>query len=557
LVQSTGILKYLDLSSPQAQAQAQAWLLATGLLLVVFLLGFLVTVFILWLIFRKAQPVWKFIGSVTTSVRKAVADNPDVKELVQKHLGLSSFLKARFKRGTFSGWPATLLFLAFVYALLLLVGSIEDFVTSDVIVAVDTRIANILYIFRSPGLTGFFLWVTLLGKWQVVIAAAAAVTGLLFLRGSVPHIPGMWVSLMGGALFSSLGKIAFHRPRPEVALYLETTWSFPSGHATVAVAFYGFLLFLIWRLGKRLGVRILGSAGLIMVIASIGFSRLYLGVHYLSDVWSGYLLGLLWVIIGVSAAEALHFSRYGEGKDILEGLKPYRRIASIAIIAAALVFYVLSGLSYAPPRTPQVPIQPIAWEGDIIKGFTEKGFSPYSETILGTRQEPISFIIKARGPLHLKEAFSAAGWSLAQQPGISNLVLAGRAALLNVIDTTAPMTPSLWEGNPHGFGFQKPVTGHGIRQRHHARFWVIPLVGTDKRPYYVGTASLDVGLKWFVTHRIAPDIDTEREFLFNDLLSAGEVKSWEKRSLIGPSMGNNFAGDPFFTDGQVYILELF
>lgn len=552
MIYYTGMLGHLGITTPQTQA----WLLAAGLLLLLLVLGFIITVFFLWFVFRKGRPVWRFLGSVAVSLGKAVRDNPDVRELKEQYPRASSFIGARFKRGTFTGWPATLLFLAFLYALLLFIGSIEDFVRSGLIVAADNRIANILYVFRTPGLTGVFLWVTLLGKSQVVTAFVLATSAFLLVRDQVPYIMGLWTSVLGGALFSYLGKLAFHRPRPQVALYLESTWSFPSGHATVAVAFYGFLIFLLWRQAKGWGVRILGSAGLITTIGAIGFSRLYLGVHYLSDVWSGYLLGLLWMITGMSLAEAFRF-RFHEGWSIPQKLESCRRPASLAIMGSALAFYVLTGVSYDPPKAPREKKPPAVWSGDVLTSFGKGELSPFSETIIGTPQEPVSFVIHASGPEQLVETFSAAGWTLAQQHGISNLVLAGRAALFNLTDTTAPMTPSFWNGKPHDFGFEKPVTGKGLRQRHHARFWATALVGPDQRPYFVGTASLDMGMKWFITHIIQPDIDTEREFLFRDLISTGKVESWRKRDLVGPHLGKNFAGDPFFTDGKVYILELF
>jgi len=71
---------------------------------------------------------------------------------------------------------------------------------------------------------------------------------------------------------------------------------------------------------------------------------------------------------------------------------------------------------------------------------------------------------------------------------------------------------------------------------------------------YIGTASFDSGLKWGVTHKIDPNIDAEREYLFKDLLSTSLIKLEGKYQLIEPNIGINFAGDPFFTDGKVYVV---
>ena len=73
---------------------------------------------------------------------------------------------------------------------------------------------------------------------------------------------------------------------------------------------------------------------------------------------------------------------------------------------------------------------------------------------------------------------------------------------------------------------------------------------------YVGTASLDQGYKWFITHNINPDIDSEREFVKNSLESAGVVSSAQEIPFVHPALGTNFAAEPFFTDGTLYILHL-
>ena len=71
---------------------------------------------------------------------------------------------------------------------------------------------------------------------------------------------------------------------------------------------------------------------------------------------------------------------------------------------------------------------------------------------------------------------------------------------------------------------------------------------------YVGTASFDSGIKWGVTHRINPDIDTEQEFLFSDLQKTGRITDAQKQQFVDPKLGRNFSGDLFFTDGKLYVI---
>jgi len=94
-----------------------------------------------------------------------------------------------------------------------------------------------------------------------------------------------------------LVKIWFHRPRPLLAVFLENTFSFPSGHSAIALAFYGYLAYILLKLFNTQRLVILISFSLL--IAFIGFSRLYLGVHYLSDVLVGYLVGLIVLSLGI------------------------------------------------------------------------------------------------------------------------------------------------------------------------------------------------------------------------------------------------------------------
>jgi membrane-associated phospholipid phosphatase len=107
----------------------------------------------------------------------------------------------------------------------------------------------------------------------------------------------------GGVALSNLLKVVFHRGRPATVVEFipHPSWSFPSGHALNSVVSYGFLTILlldrITDRRKRAAI-VIGAAIMILVI---GFSRLYLGVHYLSDVTGGWIAGAAWLLVCVSA----------------------------------------------------------------------------------------------------------------------------------------------------------------------------------------------------------------------------------------------------------------
>lgn len=159
-----------------------------------------------------------------------------------------------------------------------------------------------------PGLY-LFVIITQLGNWMTVLGVVLSTSLALWLKKEWHYILPLWLTVAGAGLSSLLAKLLFQRPRPELAVYIEPTLSFPSGHATVAVALWGFLIYLLIHHSTQQYQKTLAWILGILLIVAIGFSRLYLGVHFLTDVLGGYLLGLLWLIIGLRLANISHFHR--------------------------------------------------------------------------------------------------------------------------------------------------------------------------------------------------------------------------------------------------------
>ena len=125
----------------------------------------------------------------------------------------------------------------------------------------------------------------------------------------------------------------------------------------------------------------------------------------------------------------------------------------------------------------------------------------------------------------------------------------------------APVSPLYYEGKKEELAFEKPDGGSADR-RHHVRLWQVLDKGVDGRPVWLGSATFDrgVGLSHDtgqVTHHIAPDIDAERDLLIRDLRQAGMVQNLFQISGIGPTLlGRNGEGDPYYTDGEIYLATL-
>ena len=101
---------------------------------------------------------------------------------------------------------------------------------------------------------------------------------------------------------NQLLKRILHRPRPtEYRIIQETGYSFPSGHSMISMAFYGYLIYLIYKHVKNKYIKWISISLLSILICLIGISRIYLGVHYTSDVLGGFLISISYLVIYISA----------------------------------------------------------------------------------------------------------------------------------------------------------------------------------------------------------------------------------------------------------------
>jgi len=332
---------------------------------------------------------------------------------------------------------------------------------------------------------------------------------------------------------------------------LEKSFSFPSGHATIAVALFGFLSYIIIREYQSWRVKVNIFFTTLLLIILIGFSRIYLGVHYVSDVWEGYLLGALWLIIGISISQYL-FSKKTINQVIIT---TKTKLYSYLIIIFTIFFYIFLAWSFHPTLL----IENINLTNSTLDsplGIFKSEQVKYTETLTGQRQEPISFVILAKNQQDFLAIFNSASWQLADIIDINNTYKLVQAALFKKPYETAPMTPSFWNAKTNDFGFEKANETNNARQRHHARFWKTSYTTADDYNIYVGTSSFDEDIKWGITHRISPDIDTEREKLFIDLKNTELIKYYSKEKNVNPVLGKNFTGDQFFTDGNLYLIKL-
>ena len=174
------------------------------------------------------------------------------------------------------------------------------------ILSLDTAIEQALYAARTPlGVRAFSLLTELGGG--AVIAVLLICVSLAFWRSSqLRYVAGLWVSVGGAIIASELLKRLIERARPPVGWHaiVETGYSLPSNHATAAAALYGFLAYAALREAPERWRTTL-VIFFLTIILLVGFSRLYLGVHYPTDVLGGFILGGLFVLVGAKVVQIL------------------------------------------------------------------------------------------------------------------------------------------------------------------------------------------------------------------------------------------------------------
>ncbi|MDX5347144.1 MAG: phosphatase PAP2 family protein [Hymenobacteraceae bacterium] len=226
--------------------------------------------------------------------------------LFRHHPRFYNFLVNRFRTTRFSGLPLTLMVTLLVVQAMVFSELAESVVESEAIVSIDRQFTQFLYSSRHPGLSQFFYGLTQLGTREAIFALGVFSTLILLFQRKFLAVLCFWATMGGIGLTIIYGKQYFLRARPEdVGFYAEVSFSFPSGHATTAMALFGFLTYFIIRYSKTWSSKVFLFIVCLILILLVGFSRIYLGVHYLSDVLAGFLVGGAWLIMGISVLEYL------------------------------------------------------------------------------------------------------------------------------------------------------------------------------------------------------------------------------------------------------------
>ena len=191
----------------------------------------------------------------------------------------------------------------------------------------------------APWLESVMLDVTLLGTGTVVVTIAGVAALFLSLTRHRPSATLLVAATVGALLLNDVLKASFDRPRPQVFTWgtRVVTTSFPSGHAMSAAAVYATVAYLAARLQRRRRSRMITHAVAGALIVAIGFTRLYLGVHYPSDVAAGIVVGLAWAGFCMATLEAVQlFARRPRHRGGRRNDRRAESVAEAALDGAAL-----------------------------------------------------------------------------------------------------------------------------------------------------------------------------------------------------------------------------
>ena len=188
------------------------------------------------------------------------------------------------------------------YIIILLLVLLIISITCGVVTNKELFIDNLAYKIlveklRCPLLTKIMKIITSLSNTGVIILIATFITLALYQKNKKVALT-IPTNLALAAILNQILKFIFHRPRPTGYRLLEIGgYSFPSGHAMASMAFYGFLIYLVHKFIKNNTIKKLIIILNILIIILIGISRIYLGVHYCSDVLVGYSISIIYLML--------------------------------------------------------------------------------------------------------------------------------------------------------------------------------------------------------------------------------------------------------------------
>jgi membrane protein DedA with SNARE-associated domain/membrane-associated phospholipid phosphatase len=209
------------------------------------------------------------------------------------------FVKRRFNAGEWYGWNLTISLVFLILALFSFGEIAEDFIDKENLFYLDLKVQKLVESITSPAITRFMVDITNIGGVYLIALIAAAMVLNLFYRRYWLDLFALFIAVGFGEMLLIILKLFFHRPRPSPQIISAHGYAFPSSHAFAAMTVCGFLIYMTWKLIKVKALRyiVFFFSGILIIL--VGISRVYLNVHWLSDVLGGYTAGVAWLLFSI------------------------------------------------------------------------------------------------------------------------------------------------------------------------------------------------------------------------------------------------------------------
>lgn len=359
----------------------------------------------------------------------------------------------RFARAVDPQNPRSLLvvlFAAIVFTgVLVLVNMVVRIVSNDAVSNIDVSVFNVLKETRNAPADEIMVIITMLGDWVVMTAVALAIILWLIWHKAYRAALAAVIAVAAARIFVTLLKQGIQRPRP-VETYGDELLSFPSSHATIAALTFGILAVLVSHsMGRWARALVYAVCGLAVV--AIAYSRVYLGVHWLSDVMGGLLFGAVLAAAFGVAIEAI----------------PPRRIKPVGLFGAALIVFMMAGsfnVFSNYDKAEAAYAAPVAVVNTTLAGWQQEDWKqlPERRIDLAGKPEEIFFAQLAGNIDAFEAAMAAAGWTATTKWTWRDSIpyLDTNAALAEL-----PPRPALHEGLKARLTMTQPVDGNPGERR--------------------------------------------------------------------------------------------
>ena len=214
-----------------------------------------------------------------------------------------------------------LLGVGLIFSILALLGLAEfhDEIAEPFLTRLDQVGMQVVHAHDTAWLTRIALALSWIGSPKVFVPGVSIMSILLWRVKLKEDAVVLFLAITSSGLLDTALKLHFKRVRPDVswALATEHSFSFPSGHSVAAVVLYGMVTYLLWKHLHKLWQRVVVITTALLLIAGIGASRVYIGVHFPTDVAAGYSVGLFWLLTVIATNEYLNWA--GRKRMMVDG----------------------------------------------------------------------------------------------------------------------------------------------------------------------------------------------------------------------------------------------